>query len=638
MNTVQPLPLRVRPASNEPGYALLNRLALRHEANSAADLIEQIVGVGYKWFTEVQRGQGLEQLARLAGVPAADIFRSTMRFDKGSIFMGDTLLADRFMVNSIRYGRVCPFCLVEDMDYRGGPDVCRPTRRAIWDIAPIVSCPKHNAVLISACDSCHQPVGKAWLDPRRCPEGHLLQATGEIVTSGAGEQYLLSRLECGAAIGGEFLDRLPVLTAARAMIGLGRARMHGRDWESVDASPAELSTALSLGLEVLSDWPKGVFNLLDDLRRDAGKGRPGPNRLYGKSLMRWLQYGAGTMLKPLHDIVLQHYAQSGTRTRHSLLDQKNIGWISLRTLAEELQIDRERLRSVADDMQMALHLDEGPPKLSPEAAHYMRVLFSDVVRGRKAAAERLGISFLQLSHLFKHDLVSPIWRNSIYYDGPTLDKLVLQCLEKSSRRPLNKEGLTPLPEVSYLTKRSLPTLLAAIKAGHLAVAGINEAAPGLRSVLIRIEDVRPVVPRLPGLRGTSVAESLGVFVGPQAAQLRLGISAGVLLRITQKGILRAFPWNGTRAYRNQDLNALLNVCRSDAVVIQSPQPDALSLVEIVKRTRRAWEHVIEALRTQEIVPIGLFSDRFGLDAICISIDSVMRLPALPQYRRKSSKL
>lgn len=60
-------------------------------------------------------------------------------------FCGQDFVRDSLARSTMR---VCPHCLVEDLNVGDVPEDVRPYGRTLWQVGPIRTCPRHNVALV----------------------------------------------------------------------------------------------------------------------------------------------------------------------------------------------------------------------------------------------------------------------------------------------------------------------------------------------------------------------------------------------------------------------------------------------------------------------------------------------------------
>jgi len=195
---VHALSLRVRLGEHEPAFSVLDRLALRHLLPSASALAEQIDLLPRDFAVEVGTGLHIDAVASLARVDPVALRRSTLV--RAGSHMCVKLVdppAGASGVLALRPGRICPACLSDDLDLRGGMEQTRPYRRFWWEVGSIVCCPMHRLPLVGSCTACGRRLSRLSTLARFCHCGNDLaqRPAGVLLSSELGaDTYVLRRL------------------------------------------------------------------------------------------------------------------------------------------------------------------------------------------------------------------------------------------------------------------------------------------------------------------------------------------------------------------------------------------------------------------------------------------------------------
>lgn len=184
--------------------------------------------------------------------------------------------------------RFCPHCLAEDRDDR------QRILRQAWQLQFVSACPRHGALLVDACDICHEPFLNARkTKPWACACGREMKdvATLPALHGAIGMSLaFMRRIGIGVATGRILLDRrgklpdpferlgLDDLLAVAAKIGALAATPRNEDLPitqrakvrrsiSVDTATTIQQVALVMdgAYEVIRDWPSGGYRLFSAL-------------------------------------------------------------------------------------------------------------------------------------------------------------------------------------------------------------------------------------------------------------------------------------------------------------------------------------------------------------------------------------
>lgn len=354
------LALRVRPAPFEPGWALFNRLALRHGCESRLEFARQVPLADRTDFVrDMERGRRFDDIARLSSVPLETLlYNSIIQTIEGSLLAGELVSRSRNLSYSCNFARICPDCLRSDIEQDEGPVACRPRRRSWWDVAKISSCPRHGRTLLAACPACRRTFRRSHLSPATCECGHDLTAERtEVVASDGriGDAYLVGRLGDGPRLAHSFLDNLAFADAAEIMQWLGSVARWGRSivsWRRQGL--AERTRTMAVGFAICEDFPNRFEEMLDGMLAACPWKRRTPVGVYGR-LQHWLGLSTHPALDPIREAVRDHVVKNVPITAGTILFRKPAPEGDLTTLgglAGRCGVSADRVATVAAALGM----------------------------------------------------------------------------------------------------------------------------------------------------------------------------------------------------------------------------------------------------------------------------------------------
>lgn len=354
------LALRVRPATFEPGWALFNRLALRHGCETQLEFARQVPLVDRTDFVrDMERGRRFHDIARLSGVPLETLLRnSILQTEGGSVLAGELVSRSGNISYSCHFARICPDCMRSDIERGHGPVACRPWRRSWWDLAKVSSCPHHGRALLAICPACRHVFRRSDLSPARCTCGHdLTQEYTEAITSDGkiGDAYLVGRLGDGPRISHAFLDSLAFADAAEIMQWVGSVARWGRSiisWRRQE--PAERARTMAAGFAVCEDFPNQFEKMLDGMLAACPLKRLTPVGVYGR-LQYWLGLSTNPTLDPIREVVRNHVVKNVPITAGTMLFRQPATEGDLTTLgglAKLCGVSAERVATVAAALRL----------------------------------------------------------------------------------------------------------------------------------------------------------------------------------------------------------------------------------------------------------------------------------------------
>ncbi|WGD52445.1 TniQ family protein [Bradyrhizobium sp. CB1650] len=284
----QPLDTRVVLFTDEPAFALAQRLARRNGASSLSDFCSDM-GLSH---ADVVQGRATARIAELAKADPVVLEGTTfVRQDRKTVRLGNEVLKSSDW--SFRSLRTCPKCLEEDIEFgKGDPDY-RAHVRSWWNLAFIYVCPFHNILLITY----HPDDAKKTLDPEALDvrfaagdEHDLAFAPLEKGALGAEvEKYLLGRLGFMTSVKHKSLDSLALRHAVDLMDRIGAAAVGGTFAHTNRDGTVSRREALSAGYAILSDGRAGLVRLFERIREEASAAEDEwiPKAQYGL-LYAWL--------------------------------------------------------------------------------------------------------------------------------------------------------------------------------------------------------------------------------------------------------------------------------------------------------------------------------------------------------------
>lgn len=412
--SASPIALRVRPAPFEPGWALFNRLALRHGCERRLEFARQVPLIDRADFVlQMERGRRFPDIARLSGVPLETLLHNSIRqAEDGPVLVGELIGRSANLGVSCDFARVCPDCLQSDIETLEGPVACRPWRRSWWDVAKISSCPRHGRVLLCECPACNRPLRRSFLSPARCERGHDLskEQTEYIAPKDAvGDAYLVGRLGDGPRIPHAFLDGLAFADAAEIMQWVGSVARWGRrivSWRQQD--PAERTRTMAAGFTVCDHFPNRLEEMLDGMLVACPFKRLTPAGVYGH-LQYWLGLSANPALDPVRNVIRNHVVKYVPITAGTMLFRNPAMEGDLTTLgglARLCGVSSERVATVA----AALGLIGPLPRNSrgtvvPKSLEAPLLAFFRETCPSQEACRHLGITHQLMKDLIARDLL-----------------------------------------------------------------------------------------------------------------------------------------------------------------------------------------------------------------------------------------
>lgn len=335
----------------------------------------------------------------------------------------------------------------------------------------------------------------------------------------------------------------------------GRAHLFGRDLLKRDLTPTEASEALALGFETLSEWPHGVFSVLDKLRAVQSRGKPCASKSYGWGLVQWLE-SAGSNIEPIQRAVLEHYVKPLIHAQRNCKPVRNRNYrTDIFSIGKKIHADPFLIRDYIEHNLRFRFYDSEKINIYHNAI-YVKANFSRHVYGRELAAYHLGLSFDQIGQVLNGNYLPAVHPKYLYFERSTVDFLIHCCSIPRDQQGDDSRRSVPLPEAAQKLGKALPTLINAVIQKRLPVLGVNEAHRGLRTILVNMEDAQAVAPSVPETSCASLAAKAGLVIGTLGVQMRLGIWAGKMHRFVSRGVISSALWRGRKIFSAQEIDAL----------------------------------------------------------------------------------
>ena len=561
--SLRPLPLRLRPESDESLVGFLVRLAAR---NGRQDLLPFARELGMP-FSVLQaaattrfdlgplsaKSRVAEQ--RLEAMAAWSQNRRTV------LFRGVRL--PRAMI-SLSRRRVCPRCLAASRHHR-----------SCWDVSVVTVCPDHAVRLVDRCPRCSKRL--AWIspDPGRCGCGFDLAEcpvtrVPEHELGGTRETFRLLGLISGSWVPSHapvppailVLDTGEILSLVLHLgwyaSGLGGLPRPVRDARTTDG----FHVVLNQGYRIAQGWPEAFQSSLANLRTGASArpGRHGGRKEIGP-LVAWLaSLGEDSPIYRLvQPEVAEHWVAAGISARTPVLSSSATPMtMTLGAAAQRLRRSTSAVRGLLADLGSNEDPDgRGGGKGTP--LHLSRLQVEvvagqlDDLRDKRRLAAEFGCGRRLLDAIVTAGLLTPAsgpaaklggprrWLASeaaalvTRLEGSVVARAVQAVNLVQANRNLRQAGLGEAECVRVLLE------------GGLRPAGLEDRAHGLRRLLYGLDDIAGL---LDGRRPVEPTLSI-----PQAARA-LGIGQELAYRLCKAEVLRILPAGGASAGRRIERNEL----------------------------------------------------------------------------------
>ncbi len=317
--------------TDEPAYALANRLARRNGVNSLASF----GGDHAIPYREIIRGLRNAEIADLSGAEIDNLDSATFRVEGERVHLnGELLHVDDWSYSSLR---ICPSCIRDDLTRDDRRKEYLPHVRSWWNLPTITVCPIHRQALLDRHPACpDSPVNHLSLDIRFVAEGagDFASIASEPVEDVRAAAYLLGRLGFMPRVFNPILDPLPLWNAIRLMDRFGAVATAGVRGYTSSGGGVEAPKALAAGYTVFADGRDGLFRFLDQLvtAPDIPMGKWGPRVVYGR-IYEWLSHDTrDTAYDNVRELVREHALDHVPLAGDDLLFGRPVGERRLYTL------------------------------------------------------------------------------------------------------------------------------------------------------------------------------------------------------------------------------------------------------------------------------------------------------------------
>jgi hypothetical protein len=487
-------PLRIRYRPNEPAYAILNRLALRHGAQSASEFCSSR-RLNPQLLPRLTFGHGITELAELTGFDGSQIERFTPRLERRAQW----LIRNEFLGTNhsgmFTRGRVCPVCVADDLDSLDGPYELRPYRRFFWDIAIVSICTKHSIPLVDACDACGRPLRASCLLDFHCACGASLAThKGRVFATEEfeGDRYAIARLTGSDDLQNVFLDRLGLKNSIALMWAAGLSLSPKRAHDKLRG--IDKAQALSLGFNAFVGWPQNSGDVLDEIANKALQMRQGASaHKYGELGALIESNPNDSELKPFRAVLADHWRQ-----RRPVIIPTDTAQRTVQTLKREFDLSDQHMYIMA----MRFGYRERRPENQLPAAFYFEQLealqkiknFLEQTMSNAETRKVLGINELYLSRFGEEGILRPILGEVNSGDARYLRLDVDSLLNRMRGEALlvraKSSGLLSIFEFHRIFRVECDFVILAAAKGLISAAAILQGDRGIPSILVRVRDVR----------------------------------------------------------------------------------------------------------------------------------------------------
>ncbi|QRM31344.1 TniQ family protein [Microvirga sp. VF16] len=405
--------------------------------------------------------------------------------------------------------RVCPHCLLKDLDERSDPLAVRPFGRAVWLIDSIRTCPQHDVGLIAIADDDHpQRVHDfANLIQHAIPRMAQFAEEAPRRSASAFERHLLDRCEGLKIKDAPFLQSLPFYAAAKSCEVIGAIAAHGIRFRSERLTESDWYHAGAEGFRIASGGEVGIRSFLSSLQEHfaSTKGDWGPRMVFGR-LYEWLAHESeDDAYHPLRNIIQHHVIETmpigpGEDIFGQEITVRRLH--SIRSASLEIGAHPKRLRKL---LHAAGHVKSQSMALSDERVMFDALEAQDfLARVSEAMNLRKAGEYLNAPRpherlLADAGFIQPFVRGGtgllrdFAFAKRDLDAFLGRLLEKATDAGISDGALVPIPVAAKRACCSAMEIVRLILDRKLACIRRRADVAGYLSVLVDPEEVKPYV-------------------------------------------------------------------------------------------------------------------------------------------------
>ncbi|MBN9598730.1 MAG: TniQ family protein [Afipia sp.] len=417
--------------------------------------------------------------------------------------------------------RVCPHCLLEDIDTRQGLVSVRPYGRTTWLITPIRTCAKHEIALVDVVpdNGSRQIHDFAHLVNLSIPSLERLAASSSPLRPSGFEKHLARRI-AGHVDHAHWLQSLPFYAAAKVCEVLGAIATLGIRYSSKMLSNIDWHSTGATGFEIAASGEPGIRSLLVRLQEAFPSGRHdwGPRFVFGR-LYEWLAHDSpDAAYQPLRDIIRRHVIETMPVGPGDDIFGQNVEvrrLHSVRSASVETGAHAKRLRKL---LTKAGHIKVNTPALTDERT----VFDAEKARGflerisetmsLTQAGRYINAPRVQANLLFEASFIEPFIFDDTQHGFAKrdLDAFLQRLLSGANHAGPADHSLVTIPEAAKRAKCPTMTLVALIMDKKLSRVRRQTGVAGYLSILVDPEEVKPLVkgPEVRGLRLRDVEQQL----------------------------------------------------------------------------------------------------------------------------------
>lgn len=500
-----------------------------------------------------------EQLARLASLASADLDRlkqSTIVSDRPNFSIGGHRILRIYLIRP-RF-RICPRCIVEDMEHGVGPEAARPWFRSAWSVSLVRSCPIHHVLLHEVDTSVpgHLAEDVSLIVRRSLREIRTLADTAETLPPSGLETWAADRL-AGKDGHSTYLSSLSFCTSMRLVEMIGASVIHGKTFAPSKLTDREWFAAGRAGFPIVAAGERSILDYLTGFHQHfttSNRG-VGGRLLYG-TLYPWLNFVTGDDFDRVRAMIREHVIDSFPVGPGDVFlgDIDRRRWHSVQTASKEYGAHPLRLRRL---LREAGFIGQETDGMSDHRVIFPVEKADAFLRGIKdtmmtrEAEEYAGMTRSQWAVVVEARLVKPIvkpGRVHATYSKHDIDAFIASVGYNTGDCDLPK--LVPVAKAAKLATCTIVTIIQLLQERRLKQVAVDPKCKGFSAILVNPEEVKTILPQkeLPGLTPQQVAERIGV--NPKV------VTALLTRRYIRHQTMRPFSnRSGIRIVRPEDADA-----------------------------------------------------------------------------------
>jgi hypothetical protein len=426
---------------------------------------------------------------------------------------------------AIRRARVhvCPICLQEDIAASNLHPALSAYGRYEWAITAIRTCVRHSVALVEVRDDL--PPSQLHDFTRNIadaiPNIDRLAAEAYRRAPSGLETYLLGRIDGRRDFA--WLDTLPFFAAAWTAEVVGAVAAFGKRVNLDNLSDNERYAAGCAGFEILKDGAEGLKDFMRALKGShvpkSGRGSAdGPQAIYGKLFMCFAQGLPDLAYDPVREAMAEHILANFPLGPGDVLFGRPVAtrrFHSIRTASIAYSMHPKRLRK----------LIEAEGLISDPALRDRDILFDAEVADRlfKREADSLTMKQVEVyinaprpmaqilfqADLIRRHVVGLGKMNEVYFKSE-LDQFLARLFRRAETVAVPGPGICDVATAAKRTNGSTADYVRLVLEDRLAWVGRKEGIDGVLSLLVNLEEARPLI-RLPELSGLVPADAIRVL-------------------------------------------------------------------------------------------------------------------------------